>query len=124
MINVFNENGVQSVEQIIINDTIKDLILVGLNRHLHRNQLQNKKTAKFQSEMKREIYVTTYVGLLMFCLFVMPTMKQSAFSDGLFQENLPPATVGDRQASLFTKVSPPVLTSDSHQKRFFELRLY
>ena len=114
----------RSVEQIIINDTIKGLILVGLNRHLHRNQLQNKKTAKFQSEMKREIYVTTFVGLLMFCLFVMPTMKQSAFSDGLFQENLPPATVGDRQASLFTKVSPPVLTSDSHQKRFFELRLY
>jgi hypothetical protein len=51
-------------------------------------------------------------------------MNQLAFSDGLFQENLPPATVGDRQASLFTKVSPPVLTSDSHQKRFFELRLY
>ena len=51
-------------------------------------------------------------------------MKQFAFSDGLFQENLPPATVGDRQASLFTKVSPPVLTSDTHQKRFFELRLY
>ena len=62
--------------------------------------------------------------LLVFCLFVTPSMKQPAFSDGLFQENLPPATVGDRQASLFTKVSPPVLTSDVHQKRFFELRLY
>jgi hypothetical protein len=55
----------------------------------------------------------------------MSSMKQWAFSDGLFQENLPPATVGDRQASLFTKVSPPVLTStSSNQKRFFELRLY
>lgn len=47
-----------------------------------------------------------------------------AFSDGLFQENLPPATVGDREASLSTSVSPPILTADSHDKRFIELRLY
>ena len=90
----------------------------------HFNQLLNKITAcKFQSGMRRETCVTVMI-LLVFCLFVTPSIKQSAFSDGLFQENLPPATVGDRQASLFTKVSPPVLTSDSHQKRFFELRLY
>lgn len=73
--------------------------------------------------MRRTIYITIICSLI-FCLFLMPSMRQTAFSDGLFQENLPPATVGDRQASLFTKVSPPVLTSDTHQKRFFELRLY
>jgi hypothetical protein len=60
-----------------------------------------------------------------FCpLLILSGGIHVAFSDGLFQENLPPATVGDRQASLFTKVNPPVLTADSHDKRFFELRLY
>lgn len=64
------------------------------------------------------------IGIMLSVLYFVPSIVQLAFSDGLFQENLPPATVGDRQASLFTKVSPPVLTSDVHQKRFFELRLY
>src|SRR5215510_748696 len=64
------------------------------------------------------------VGVTLICLYAIPGMVYQAYSDGLFQENLPPATVGDRQASLFTKVSPPVLTSDSHVKRFFEIRLY
>ena len=32
------------------------------------------------------------------------------FSDGLFEENLPPASIGDREASLYTKIHPPVLT--------------
>lgn len=64
------------------------------------------------------------MGVLLPFLCFLPSIVHLAFSDGLFMENLPPATVGDRQASLFTKVSPPVLTSDSNQKRFFEVRLY
>ncbi len=48
----------------------------------------------------------------------------SAFSDGLFEEKLPPATVGDREASLYTKINPPILTSDSKENAFFELRLF
>jgi len=47
-----------------------------------------------------------------------------AFSDGLFMENLPPASVGDREASLFTKINPPILTSDSKEDAFFELKLF
>ncbi|HJT83258.1 MAG TPA: hypothetical protein VJ697_02140 [Nitrososphaeraceae archaeon] len=49
---------------------------------------------------------------------------QQAFSDGLAQENLPPASVGDREASLFTRINPPILTSDSKEDAFFELRLF
>ncbi|HSE99279.1 MAG TPA: hypothetical protein VLA48_00150 [Nitrososphaeraceae archaeon] len=48
----------------------------------------------------------------------------NAFSDGLFEEMLPPASVGDREASLYTKISPPILTSDSKENAFFELRLF
>jgi len=64
------------------------------------------------------------IGSLTIFLILIPNVIQLAYSDGLFMENLPPATVGDRQASLFTRVDPPVLISDSHQKRFLELRLY
>jgi hypothetical protein len=49
---------------------------------------------------------------------------QDALADGLFEENLPPASVGDREASLYTKINPPILTSDSKQDAFFELRLF
>lgn len=64
------------------------------------------------------------IGSLAIFILLVPNIVQLAYSDGLFMENLPPATVGDRQASLFTRVDPPVLISDSHQNRFFELRLY
>ncbi|HSF28632.1 MAG TPA: peptidase [Nitrosopumilaceae archaeon] len=39
-------------------------------------------------------------------------------------ENLPPATVGNRQASLFVKISPPILTSETVQDTFLQLRLF
>ena len=48
----------------------------------------------------------------------------NAFPDGLFEEKLPPASVGDREASLYTKINPPILTSDSKENAFFELRLF
>jgi hypothetical protein len=49
---------------------------------------------------------------------------QKVSSDGLFEETLPPASIGARVASLYTKISPPVLTSDAMQNAFFQLRLF
>ena len=51
-------------------------------------------------------------------------LYQKAYADGLTQENLPPATVGNRQASLFVKVSPPILISTSKQDTFMQFRLF
>ena len=48
----------------------------------------------------------------------------NAFGDGLTQENLPPASVGNRQASLFIKISPPILTKDTVGDTFIQLRLF
>jgi len=56
--------------------------------------------------------------------FLLLNSIHNAFSDGLFEENLPPASVGDREASLYTKINPPILTSDSKENTFFELRLF
>jgi len=46
------------------------------------------------------------------------------YGDGLTQENLPPASVGNRDASLFIKISPPILTKDTVGDKFLELRLF
>jgi hypothetical protein len=69
-----------------------------------------------------------YIKLILSFLFVtgtilIPNLHQ-AIADGIFEENLPPATVGDREASLYTKISPPILTSDTMQNAFFQLRLF
>jgi hypothetical protein len=48
----------------------------------------------------------------------------NVYGDGLTQENLPPASVGDREASLFIKISPPILTKDTIGDKFLELRLF
>ena len=54
---------------------------------------------------------------------LIPNLLQ-ANADGIFEENLPPATVGNRVASLYTKISPPILTSDTMQNAFFQLKLF
>jgi hypothetical protein len=51
-------------------------------------------------------------------------LTQRAYADGLTAENLPPATVGDRQASLFVKISPPILTTESQENAFLQFRLF
>lgn len=48
----------------------------------------------------------------------------AAFGDGLTQENLPPASFGNRQAALFVKISPPILTQDTVGDTYLQLRLF
>src|SRR5919204_3183092 len=50
--------------------------------------------------------------------------NQKAYADGLTQENLPPASVGNRQASLFVKVNPPFLTTANRQDAYMQFRLF
>src|SRR5919197_2296439 len=51
-------------------------------------------------------------------------VNQKAYGDGLTQENLPPASIGNRKASLFVKVSPPILTTDKRQNAYMQFRLF
>jgi hypothetical protein len=64
------------------------------------------------------------VILSSFCMSYYPTFLQKAYADGLTAENLPPATVGDRKASLFVKINPPILTTESKQDAFLQFRLF
>ena len=67
--------------------------------------------------------------LSIFCTFILvlsffSLMPFDAHGDGLAMENLPPASVGNRQASLFIRISPPILTSETIQDSFLQLRLF
>ena len=57
-------------------------------------------------------------------LLIISQIPSYVYGDGFTQENLPPASVGDRDASLFIKISPPILTKDTVGDKFLELRLF
>lgn len=48
----------------------------------------------------------------------------TAFADGLAFEVLPPATLGDRQVSLFERIDPPILRADSSSNVTMDFRLF
>ena len=75
------------------------------------------------SSLTWKIYQIILSFLFVTGTILIPNFQQ-AIADGIFEENLPPATVGDRVASLYTKISPPILTSDTMQNAFFQLRLF
>jgi hypothetical protein len=52
------------------------------------------------------------------------SLPQQAFGDGFAMENLPPASIGNRNAQLFIKLKPTIITSDTSQPRELYLRLF
>ena len=76
------------------------------------------------NQKMRFLFVIQLIAFLITLNILLLNPIQDALADGLFEENLPPASVGDREASLYTKINPPILTSDSKQDAFFELRLF
>jgi hypothetical protein len=66
----------------------------------------------------------SFVFSLVFLAMVGSPLRQEVFGDGLTAESLPPATVGDREASLFVKISPPILTTESKENAFLQFRLF
>ena len=71
-----------------------------------------------------EKYVQLIIPFLLVTIIILIPNLQKGSSDGLFEETLPPASIGDRAASIYTKISPPVLTSDALENAFFQLRLF
>jgi hypothetical protein len=51
-------------------------------------------------------------------------INQKAYADGLSVENLPPASVGNRQLSLYLKVNPPILTTAASHSAYMQFRLF
>ena len=76
------------------------------------------------NQKMRFLFVIQLIAFFITLNILLLNPIQDALADGLFEENLPPASVGDREASLYTKISPQILTSDSKKNAFFELRLF
>jgi hypothetical protein len=96
---------------------------------IHRNEIIKYGRRKlsvlrfFSASSVSAIQRVILIFFLLLC-FTPHNLFQKAYSDGLSQENLPPATVGNRKASLFIKVSPPVLTTDTRGNAFIQVRLF
>ena len=67
------------------------------------------------------VYILTFV--LMLFAFENAFMQQ-ALGDGLTQENLPPASLGNREGSLFVKISPPIYTTATGGNAYLQFRLF
>ena len=81
--------------------------------------------------IKHIMTVSVFVSLILLFFiasitsyFLSCCFYQKAYADGLTQENLPPATVGNRHASLFVKVNPPILTTAAKQDTYMQFRLF
>jgi hypothetical protein len=67
------------------------------------------------------------VYILTFALFLFvldDVITQQAHGDGLTQENLPPASLGNRDGSLFVKISPPIYTTTTEGDAYMQFRLF
>ena len=78
----------------------------------------------YQKIIFRYYYAILLIFMMIFISFIPQYFNQKAYADGLTQENLPPASVGNRQASLFVKVNPPFLTTDNRQDAYMQFRLF
>ena len=67
------------------------------------------------------VYILTF-ALILFVLDDVFT--QQAHGDGLTQENLPPASLGNREGSLFVKISPPIYTTTTEGDAYMQFRLF
>jgi len=71
-----------------------------------------------------KIHFTLTLFTFLFLIVLVSSVPYSAFGDGFTQENLPPASVGNRNVQLFIKLSPPIITSDTSQPREIYMRLF
>jgi hypothetical protein len=65
------------------------------------------------------------ISSLTFALFLpFVALNKQAFGDGFTMETFPPATVGNRIATLFVQVSPPLVIANSSQDTYIYFKLY
>jgi len=72
--------------------------------------------------LKKSFKISIFTFVILSVL--MSSIPLSAFGDGFTMENLPPASVGNRNVQLFIKLTPPIITSDTSQPREIYLRLF
>jgi predicted secreted protein with PEFG-CTERM motif len=73
-----------------------------------------------------QLYAKTVLSLI-FGLIILsstvPFIPQKAYGDGFTQENVQ-ANIGNRVITVFIKLSPPIITSDTSGDKFIQLRFF
>ena len=66
------------------------------------------------------------LSIFAFFILILATdfVPYTAYGDGFTMENLPPASVGNRNVQLFIKLTPPIITSDTTQPREIYMRIF
>ena len=90
---------------------------------ISRTVKYNVKPVQSRFRYLRRTFRTSLFAFLIFSVMVS-SIPYRAFGDGFTQENLPPASVGNRNVQLFIKLSPPIITSDTSQPREIYMRLF
>ena len=72
---------------------------------------------------RQKVLAFTFSAVLVFSILAIGFPSQKALADGLTTETFS-ASLGDRQAELLVKVSPPILTDASRNDAYILLRLY
>ena len=56
--------------------------------------------------------------------FLQYLVDDKAYADGLSQESLPPSSIGNRELSIFVKISPSILTTENAKNTYMQFRLF
>ncbi len=72
----------------------------------------NLNTIRDRSPYLRNVLKLSFFAFLLVTV-VFSSIPHNAFGDGFAMENLPPATVGNRQVQVFIKLNPPILFPNS-----------
>jgi hypothetical protein len=85
-----------------------------------------KKIASVLAERLLQGILTIKLSVLSISgIFIVAFLPEIVLSDGLFEEKLPPASLGNRQLSLFTKINPPILSTDTENRtKYLQLELF
>jgi hypothetical protein len=79
----------------------------------------------FQKAFRSMVSLKFFAPILAVLLFSQVfALVPAAHGDGLAQENLPPASFGSREAALFIKINPPILTKDTIGDTYLQLKLF
>ena len=66
-------------------------------------------------------YVYVAVSVVIVTVGIFP---HKIYGDGFTQETLPSASIGNRSVSVFIKINPPIITSESNQDRYLSFRWF
>ena len=65
-----------------------------------------------------------FIFILVIFSVAVTIIPHKIYGDGFTQEILPAASIGNRTVSVFIKINPPIMTSESNQDRYLSFRWF